>query len=105
MKAITSHQEFNAVIQQDKPVLLDFYADWCGPCQMLTPTIEKIAKEFEGKVEVRKINIDENKEIAAKFKVRSIPTLFFVKEGKIYETINGMTSDVTIKKHLNKLLK
>jgi len=105
MKAITSHQEFNKVIQQDKPVLLDFYADWCGPCQTLTPTIEKIAKEFEGKVEVRKINIDENKEIAAKFKVRSIPTLFFVKDGKIHETINGLTSDVTIKNKLNKLLK
>jgi len=105
MKAITNHQEFNEVIQQDKPVLLDFYADWCGPCQMLTPTIEKIATEFEGKVEVRKINIDENKEIAAKFKVKSIPTLFFVKEGKIYETINGLTSDVTVRKKLNKLLK
>jgi len=105
MKEITSHQEFNEVIQQDKPVLLDFYADWCGPCKMLTPTIEKIATEFEGQVEVRKINIDENKEIAAKFKVRSIPTLFFVKGGKIYETINGMTSDITIKKKLKKLLK
>ena len=60
MKAITNHQEFNKVIQQDKPVLLDFYADWCGPCQTLMPTIEKIAKEFDGQVEVRKINIDKN---------------------------------------------
>jgi len=105
MKAITNHQEFNKVIQQDKPVLLDFYADWCGPCQTLMPTIEKIAAEFKGQVEVRKINIDKNKAIAQKFKVRSIPTLFFVKDGKIYETINGLTSDVTIKKKLKKLLK
>ncbi len=105
MKEITSHSEFNKVIQQDKPVLLDFYADWCGPCQMLLPTIEKIAGEFEGKVEIRKINIDENKAIASKFNVRSIPTLFFVKDGQIHSKINGMTSDVTIRKTLNKLLK
>ena len=105
MKEVTSHTEFNKVIQQDKPVLLDFYADWCGPCQQLMPTIEKIAREYEGKVEVRKINIDKNKAIAAKFNVRSIPTLFFVKDAQIHNRINGMTSNVTIKKSLDKLLK
>lgn len=105
MKEITNHSEFNEVVKQDKPVLLDFYADWCGPCQMLLPTVEKIAAEYEGKVEVRKINIDENKAIADKFNVRSIPTLFFVKDAQIVTKINGMTSDVTIKKNLEKMLK
>jgi len=105
MKEITNNQEFNEVIQQNKPVLLDFYADWCGPCQQLMPTVEKISKEYAGKVEVRKINIDKNKAIAAKFNVRSIPTLFFVKNAKIHNKIRGMTSNVTIKKSLDKLLK
>jgi thioredoxin len=105
MKEITSNKEFNEVIQQDKPVLLDFYADWCGPCQQLMPTVEKVAEAYEGKVEVRKINIDKNQAIAAKFNVRSIPTLFFVKDAQIRHRINGMTSNVTIKKNLDKLLK
>jgi len=105
VKEITSNKDFNEVIQQDKPVLLDFYAEWCDPCQVMLPTIEKIAKEFEGKIEVRKINIDENRPIVEKCKIKSIPALYFIKNGQIFEKIYGMTSDVRIKKQLSKLLK
>lgn len=104
MKSINSNQEFNDLVTQDKPVLLDFYADWCGPCQMLLPTVEKIAKEFEGIVEIHKVNIDDNPAIASKFGVRSIPTLLFIKDKKILDRINGMTSEVTLRKKLKRMI-
>jgi len=104
MKSINSNKQFNDLVRQEKPVLLDFYADWCGPCKMLMPTVEKLAKEFNGTVEIQKINIDKNPEIASKFNVRSIPTLFFIKDQKIVERINGMTSETTLRKKLKTML-
>lgn len=104
MKSINSNKQFNDLVRQEKPVLLDFYADWCGPCKVLMPTVEKLAKEFDGTAEIQKINIDKNPEIAAKFKVKSIPTLFFIKDQKIVERINGMTSETTLRKKLNNML-
>ena len=104
MKSINSNKQFNDLVRQEKPVLLDFYADWCGPCKMLMPTVEKLAKEFDGTAEIQKINIDKNPEIAAKFNVRSIPTLFFIKYQKIVERINGMTSETTLRKKLKSML-
>ncbi|MFI1743648.1 thioredoxin family protein [Thalassobellus sediminis] len=58
MKTIENNEDYNKLINQDKPVLLDFYADWCGPCQSLLPTVEKLSKEYEGKVEIQKVNVD-----------------------------------------------
>lgn len=105
MQAIKSNKDFNTVVTQDKPVLLDFYADWCGPCRALMPTVEKLAKEYKGKVEIRKINVDEQQEIAAKFNVRSIPSLFFLKDRKVMHSMKGAASENELKKHLDKLLK
>jgi len=96
-------ENFNAeVIGSDKPVLVDFYADWCGPCKMMAPVIEEIANEYEGKVKVGKLNVDDNPEISEQFEIMSIPTLIFFKDGqpesrstgvlpkeKIVEIING----------------
>ena len=104
MKSINSNKQFNDLVQQEKPVLIDFYADWCGPCKMLMPTVEKLAKEFDGSVEIQKLNIDKNKAIAAKFNVRSIPTLLFIKDKKIVERINGMTSETSLRKKLKGML-
>ena len=91
MKSINDINEFYELTEQPKPILLDFYADWCGPCKTLMPTIEKISLEFQDDIEVRKVNVDQNSELAAKFGVRSIPSLFFLKGNKILDKTVGVS--------------
>ena len=79
---ITSLNFENEVLRSDKPVLLDFYADWCGPCKMLTPVLHEIAEENAGALKVGKINVDEQMELAMRFQVSSIPMLAVFKDGK-----------------------
>ena len=98
MKAIANIQEFQKVIDQDKPVLLDFYADWCGPCQALLPTVERLAEKYKEDFIVRKINVDKNPQLAQQFKVRSIPALFILKDKEIQEKFVGMQSEQALDK-------
>lgn len=86
---ITGENFKSEVVNSDIPVLLDFFATWCGPCSMLAPIIEEIAKEYEGKIKVGKIDVDENPELAVAFNVSSIPTLVVMKNGKITNTSLG----------------
>ena len=79
------------VLKSEKPVLVDFYADWCGPCQMMGPVIEEIAEELKEKAKVGKINVDENPEIAVEYNVMSIPTLIIFKDGKEIKRFVGVT--------------
>ena len=79
---ITSLNFENEVLNSDKPVLLDFYADWCGPCKMLTPVVHEIAEENAGTLKVGKINVDEQMELAMRFQISSIPMLVVFKDGK-----------------------
>ncbi|MFK7756859.1 MAG: thioredoxin [Flavobacteriales bacterium] len=104
MKAIESVSEFNNLVKEGKPVFLDFYADWCGPCQTLLPTVEKLAEEFKGSVEVRKVNVDTQREIATKFGIRSIPALFFMKGNKVLDKANGALPESELRNKLNSLV-
>ncbi|BCJ96064.1 thioredoxin [Anaerocolumna cellulosilytica] len=87
---ITSKNFENEVLKSEKPVLLDFWASWCGPCKMVAPIIDEIAKEAEGIAKVGKINIDEEEELAQAFHIMSIPTLVVVKDGKVVDSSVGV---------------
>ena len=81
---------FQSVVKEStKPVLIDFWADWCGPCKMLAPTVAEIAEEYAGKVKVGKINVDEEPELAAAFRINSIPTVVLMRDGKVENLVVG----------------
>ena len=98
-----NQNDFQNTIENNKTVLLDFYADWCGPCQTLLPTIHKLAEEFDGDVSIKKVNVDINKELAASFGVRSIPTLVYISGGKEVGRHNGLVSESQLRKQISKL--
>ena len=89
---ITSENFESEVMQSDKPVLLDFWASWCMPCKMLSPTIDEIAGEVEQRIKVGKVNVDEEPKLAQEFNVMSIPTLVIIKDGKVQSTSVGVRS-------------
>jgi len=82
-------QSFEEVIAGDKPVLVDFWATWCGPCRMIAPVIEQVAAEFDGRAVVGKVDVDEEPALAQRFGVMSIPTLVVIKDGKVVEQAVG----------------
>lgn len=86
---ITKDNFEQEVVNSTQPVLVDFWASWCGPCKMLSPVISELAEEYEGKVKVGKVNVDEEPELAATFKVASVPTVVLFKDGEIAETSVG----------------
>lgn len=92
------------VLKNDKPVLVDFWAAWCGPCRSMAPIIEEIAREFAGQVKVAKLNVDENQALTARYGIKGIPTLLFFKDGKVVDQEVGYTPKHVVVEKLNKLL-
>lgn len=101
---ITDQNFQQEVAQSDKPVLLDFWAPWCTPCRVVGPIVEDLAREFEGKVKVGKLNVDENPQTAGQFGVMSIPTLLFFQNGQPVDSVIGAQSKDVIKQKMEKLL-
>ena len=87
--AVNSENFEQEVLKNEKTVLVDFWASWCGPCRMLSPVVEQLAEEYEGKVKVGKVNVDEEGELASAFQVMSIPCIVVMKDGKIVEKAVG----------------
>ena len=91
------------VLNSPVPVLVDFYADWCGPCRMLAPTLDKLAAEFAGKARIVKINVDREPTLASQFNVSSIPNLTFIVDGKIVGQSAGAPPEAALRRALNQL--
>lgn len=94
---------FGDLIKGDIPVLVDFYADWCGPCKMMAPYLEEVAQKMKGKVKVIKVDVDKNQKASAKYQVQSIPTLILFQNGQIKWRQAGVVDPHTMMTHINKL--
>ncbi|MFA6096972.1 MAG: thioredoxin [Candidatus Paceibacterota bacterium] len=101
---ITDKNFEQEVLRSAGIMLVDFWAPWCGPCQMMGPIIEEVAKEFEGRIKVYKLNVDENPKTASDYEILSIPTLKFFKEGKIVDEMTGLKPKDMLVEKINNLL-
>ena len=104
MKTTTDATFTSDVLQSDKPVLVDFWAEWCGPCKMVAPVLEEIAAENAEKLTVVKLNIDENPQVAREYRIMSIPTLSIFKGGQVVKTLNGAKPKSVIVRELEDVI-
>ena len=101
---ITSENYESEVLKSEKPVLIDFYADWCGPCRMMSPIIDEIAEEMNENIKVGKVNVDENQELAMEYEVMSIPTIIILQNGEVKNSFVGVREKEEIRSCLEKMI-
>jgi len=104
MQEVTDQSFEQDVLQAEVPVLVDFWAEWCGPCKMLAPTVEKVANEYEGKAKFVKLNIDDNNQVAQQYGIKGIPTLILFKDGSEADRTVGLTTKDNISRMIDRVL-
>ena len=102
--SVTNDTFDEVVIKSEGVVMVDFWATWCGPCKIVAPVVEELAKEYEGKATFAKVNTDENSDIAGKYNIRGIPTLMFFKDGKVLDQIVGAVPKAQLKSKIDSFL-
>jgi thioredoxin 1 len=103
ISALTQDNFDKEVIQSAKPVLVDFWAEWCGPCKMIAPLLDELADEYDGKIKIGKVNIDEQQALATKYGIRAIPTLLLINKGQVAEQMVGAKSKRDLKASLDRV--
>jgi thioredoxin 1 len=101
---ITDQNFEELVMKSDKPVLVDFWAEWCGPCRMIGPVVEELSNDYEGKAVIGKVNVDENPGVSAQFGIRSIPTILFIKNGEVVDRNVGAAPKAQLADKLNAII-
>lgn len=96
---------FEEVLNSDKPLVIDFWAEWCGPCRMVGPIVEELAQEYAGRVTVGKVDVDNNDEITSKYGIRNIPTILFIKNGEVVDKQVGAAQRSALVEKIENLLK
>lgn len=105
MATVWNDGNFNQeVLQSDIPVLVDFYADWCGPCKMMSPVVDQLSNEYAGRIKVGKINVDESPNTSSQYRVMSIPTILFIKNGEVVDQVIGAVPKKQLVDKIEKLL-
>ena len=104
MEVKITNENFETLKNGELPLVIDFWATWCGPCRMIAPIVEELAKEYEGKVVIGKCDVEENDDLAAEFLVRNIPTIIFTKNGAMVDKLVGAVSKSVLKEKIDSLL-
>ena len=104
MALAITNENFEALKAAEQPLVIDFWAEWCGPCLMISPIIDELATEYEGKVTIGKCDVDSCDDIVSQFRVRNIPTIVFIKGGEVVDKVVGATSKETVKAKIDAML-